>query len=151
MAKVIPIIVASFSAFFGFAAMAVLGPSRFDYADATEERQQRTLDNIAKGFESGFDATSGGQAVIKRIRTNAETDTISIDIQFTKKEVEYAGTAAITEFREFVYKHNCGFLSRKSVLQEGVTLNIRMTRPSGAALTNFSISESNCKPYLKAA
>jgi hypothetical protein len=150
MSKIGPVIVASISGVIGFAAMATLGPSRFDYADAPEERQQKTLDNIAKGFEGGFNATSGGHAVIKRISANAQTDTISVDIQFKKQEVKYAGASAINEFRDFVYKHNCSFLNRKSVLQEGVTLKIRMTKPSGSALTNFTISEANCQPYLKA-
>jgi len=144
------IIVASVCGLLGFAATAILVPSRFDYADAPEDRQQQRLDNIARGFEAGFNATSGDLSVIKRIRASAETDSISIDIQFTKKEIEYAGTGAIQEFRNYVYKYNCAILDKKSVLQEGVTLKIRMTKPSGSVLTNFTINEAACEPYLRA-
>ena len=151
MSKTLPIIVAVICGFIGFATMAVLGPSKFDYADDPEERQQQRLDNIAKGFEIGFKATSGGQAVIERIRADAGTDSIAVDIRFIQKEIEFAPPGVVADFRKYVYKHNCVFLDRKSVLDEGVTLKIRTMKPSGALLTNFSINKENCAPYLNSA
>ena len=102
-------------------------------------------------FEVGFKATSGGQAVIERIRADAGTDSIAVDIRFIQKEIEFAPPGVVADFRKYVYKHNCVFLNRKSVLDEGVTLKIRTMKPSGALLTNFSINRENCAPYLKSA
>ena len=151
MSKSIPILIAAACGLLGFAAMAVLGPSDFNYANEPESRQQKKLENIAKGFEIGFKTTSRGMAEINRIRADAETDTISVDIRFIRADVEHAPANAIAEFRREVYKNNCAFLDNKSLLDEGVTLRIRMTKPSGSALTNFTINKDGCRPYLDAA
>ncbi len=145
------IIVAVICAALGFIAMAVLTPSKFDYAAASEERKQQYLENIARGFERGFAATAGNMSEIKQIRANAQADAIFVDIRFIKAEVEYAPASAVDEYRQYVYKYNCAFLQRTAVLKKGVTLKIRTTRPSGALLTNFTLNAEGCAPYLNPA
>ena len=145
------IVVALFCGALGFIGVAALAPSNFDYANASEDARERYLTNIANGFERGFNATSAGQAEIKQINVNPQADAISIDVRFVRKEIEYAPAKAVEEFRRFVYENNCAFLDKKTVLEKGVTLKIRMTKPSGAPLTNFTLNSTGCAPYLKAA
>lgn len=145
------VLVATACGAIGFAATAVLAPTSFNYADASEERQQQLLDGIAKGFESGFKATAGDNAVIKRITASAATDVISVDVQFTKKEVENAPPKAIEAFRDQVYTQQCRYLDHKQILDSGVSLKMRTMRPSGSTLTTFNISKAGCAPFLDAA
>ena len=149
MNKAAPLIIAPIVGGVILLSMAALTRAEFDYASATEERQQKYLDNIAKGFAAGFNATSGGAATIKRISANASADAISVDIQFTKKEVEYATARAVDDFRQFVYKHECAWLEQNAVLEKGVAVKIRMTKPSGSILTNFNINEDTCAAHIK--
>jgi len=144
-------IVATACGAIGFAAMTILAPASYSYAEESEERQQQSLENIAKGFEVGFKATAGSNAVIKRISPNAAADVILIDVQFTRKEIENAPTHAIDDFRRQIYVQQCALLDRKSVLASGVKLKIRTLRPSGSLLTSFDISAKGCAPYLKSA
>lgn len=149
MNKAAPLIIAPIVGGVILLSMAALTRAEFDYATATEERQQKYLDNIARGFSAGFNATSGGSATIKRISANASADVISVDIQFTKKEVETATASAVENFRQFVYKNECAWLEKNDVLEKGVSIKIRMTKPSGSVLTNFNINDEACSAYIK--
>lgn len=151
LGKVGAVIVAAASGVLGFAAMTVLGPAKLQYADSSEERQQQRLENIANGFRAGYAVTSGGHSEITRITADAERDLVAVDIRFTNKLVEHAGYNEVSAFREGVLKHACAFLDKKGVISEGVTMKLRMTKPSGARLTDISLSEEGCAPYLKRA
>jgi len=149
MNKAAPAIIAPIIGGLMFAAMGATQGVGFDYKSAPEERQQKYLEGIAKGFEKGFNATAGGAAVIERISANADHDMISVEVRFTKKEVEKATADQIEDFRQFTYKRNCGYFADNALFDKGVTLKMRMKRPSGGVLTNFTINEEGCEPYRK--
>lgn len=121
----------------------------FDYAAASESRQQKYLDGVVKGFGRGFAATAGGAAFIERISADAGRDLISVDVRFRKKEVEHATADQIEDFRAYIYKGNCGYLAENAFLEQGVTLKMRIKRPSGAILTSFAVNKEACAPYRK--
>ena len=150
MNKAAPAVIAPIVGALMFAAMGTTEDARFDYAAASEIRQQKYLDRIAKGFERGFTSTAGGGAVIERIGASAEWDAISVDVRLTKKEVETATADQIEDFRSFAYKRNCAYFPEKALFDQGVTLKMRIKRPSGAALTTFTVNGDGCEPYRKA-
>lgn len=150
MNKAAPAIIAPIIGGLMFAAMGTTQGVGFDYKSAPEERQQKYLENVVKGFERGFEATAGDIAVIERISANAQWDSISVDVRFTQKTVESATADQIENFRNFNYKQTCGYFAEKSLFDQGVTLKMRVKRPSGAALTNFTVNEESCAPYRKA-
>ncbi len=150
MNKAAPAIIAPIVGGLMFAAMGTTQDARFDYKAASQERQQKYLEGVVKGFEKSFSATAGGAAIIERASANAQWDTISIDVRFTKKEVETATAEQIEDFRRFIYQQNCSYFAEKSLFDQGVTLRMRMKRPSGAVLTNFTVSDEGCEPYRKA-
>ena len=150
MAKATPFIIAPIIGGMVFAGAATLtSGGSLDYSSSTEERQQKYLEDIARGFEAGFKATAGRNAEIKRISANPDADAISVDIQFLRKDVERATPKAIESFRKEIYTKQCGFLAKRGVLEQGISIRMRMTKPSGAPLTNFNVSASTCERYLK--
>ena len=151
MNKAAPAIIAPIIGGLMFAAMGTTQGVGFNYETASEERQQKYLDGVAKGFEKGFSATVGRAAVIERISANAEWDTISVDVRFTKKDVEKATADQIEDFRKFIYRRNCSYFAERALFNQGITLKMRMKRPSGAVLTNFTVNEEGCAPYRKTA
>ncbi|MEK7264695.1 MAG: hypothetical protein AAB227_01225 [Pseudomonadota bacterium] len=150
MNKAAPAILAPIIGGLMFAAMGTTQGVGFDYKSASEERQQHYLDGLAKGFERGFAASSGKAAVIERVSANAQWDTISVDVRFTQQTVESATADQIEDFRRFYYKQNCSFFAEKSLFEQEITLKMRVKRPSGSILTNFTVNEQNCAPYRKA-
>lgn len=150
MNKAAPAIIAPIIGGLMFAAMGTTQGIGFDYKSASEERQQKYLDGIASGFERGFNATAGGAAIIERIDASADRDTISVEVRFTKKEVEKATADQIEDFRQFTYNRNCGYFAENALFEKGITLKMRMKRPSGAVLTNFTVNEDSCELYRKA-
>lgn len=120
----------------------------FDYANASEERQQKFLDGVAKGFQSGFRRSAKGLAEIERIKADAVYDTISVDIRFRDKNTERANGYQVEAFRKSVFTENCALFDSKKLLDAGVKMKIRMKRPSGGVLTNLAFDSAACKPYL---
>lgn len=149
MNKAAPAVIAPIVGALMFAAMGTTEDARFDYAAASEVRQQKYLERIVGDFERGFAATAGG-VVIERISASAEWDAISVDVRLTKKEVETATAEQIEDFRDFAYERNCAYFAEKAVFDQGVTLKMRIKRPSGAALTTFTVNGESCEPYRKA-
>lgn len=149
MSKAAPAVIAPIVGALMFAAMGTTEDASFDYAAASEIRQQKYLERIAGDFEQGFAAAAGG-AVIERISASAEWDAISVDVRLTKMEVETATAEQIENFRDFAYKRNCAYFAEKALFDQGVTLKMRIKRPSGAALTTFAVNGESCDPYRKA-
>jgi hypothetical protein len=132
-------------------AVAALGPAlNFDYADASEERQQKFLDGVAKGFEAGFKRSARGSAEIERIKSDAVYDTISVDIRFKDPNAEHANGYQVEAFRKSVYTENCRLFASRKLLEAGVKMKLRIKRPSGGILTNLAFDSAACKPYLAA-
>lgn len=150
MNKAAPAIIAPIIGGLMFAAMGTTQGVLFDYRAAPEERQQKYLDGIAKGFEKGFNATAGGAAIIERIGADAQSDMISVEVRFTKTEVENATADQIEDFRQFTYQQDCSYFADNALFEKGITLKMRMKRPSGAVLTNFTVTEDGCRPFGEA-
>lgn len=143
-------IVGMVAAVVGFMTVAGIGAAtnKFDYKTATEERQQKYLDNIVSGFEAGFKLTAGRTAAIERAKANADWDTISIDIKFNTANVNNVSSGQIEAFRKEMYSKNCKWLAKNRVFEHGVAMKIRMKRPNGAALTSFTFDGENCAAWL---
>jgi hypothetical protein len=139
-----PFIIAPLIGVLMFAAMATTQGVRFDYRAAPESRQHKYPDGAVTGFERGFAAPAGGAAFIERIGADAGRDMILVDVRFRKKEVETATADQIEDFRAYIYKENCRYLAENAFLEQGVTLKMRIRRPSGAILTSFSVNEEAC-------
>lgn len=149
MNRAAPFIIAPLIGLLMLAATAMTQDVGFDYATASERRQQKYLDGVVKGFERGFIATAGGAAFIERIGADAGRDMISVDVRFRKKEVETATADQIGDFRAYIYKENCRYFAENAFLEQGVTLKMRIRRPSGAILTSFAVNAEACAPYRK--
>lgn len=122
----------------------------FDYANASEERQQKFLDSVVKGFEAGFERSAKGAAEIEWIKADAAYDTLSVDLRFRLKDVERANGYQVEAFRKEMLTENCKLLDSKELLDAGVKMKLRMKRPSGGVLTNMTFDSAACAPYLKA-
>ena len=151
MNKAAPAIIGPIIGGLMIAAMGTTQGVGFDYKSAPEERQQKFLDGVAKGFETRFGATAGRNAVIERISASARWDAISVEVRLTKESAETATADQIENFRAFLYKQNCGYFAEKSLFEQDISLKMRVKRPSGAALTAFTVNEENCAPRRKAA
>ncbi len=151
MNKAAPVIVAPIVGILMFVAMAATQSVGFEYRTASSERQQRYLSAIAKGFERGFMATAGDNAVIERMSANANWDSISIEARLTQNEVERATEEQIADFRDFTFRQSCAYFAEKALFETGIVLKIRVKKPSGDTLTTFAINDEGCAPYRSVA
>lgn len=131
--------------------IAAMGTTRsFDYAAASEDRQRKYLEKIARSFERNFSAAVGDNAIVERISADAHRDAISVEARFAKKEIETATAGQVEDFRSFAYGRSCAWFAERALLDQGVTLKMRIKRPSGAALTAFTVDRESCEPYRDA-
>ncbi len=120
-----------------------------NYSTADEDSQQQYLDRFAKGFEQGFKMTARGQAEIENISTNAQYDSVSVDIRFLPSNVERATTQELVAFRKIIFEKNCNFGPQRALFEQGVTLKVRMKKPSGSALASYDLNKSSCASHFK--
>lgn len=125
------------------------GPSAsFDYQTASEERQQKYLDGIANGFKTGFRFTAGNRAELSRLEADASIDMVSITIQYKDDRMEKASGEQIGQMKQLLLKYSCKNAQKSKMLEQGVTMRIRMKRPSGSQMTGFDIDEEGCQGYV---
>lgn len=151
MTKAAPALIAPIVGALMLAAMAATQSVKIDYRSASEAQQQKFLNAVAKSFERDFRAAAGDGAFVERIDADASWDAILVDARLTRDEVERATDEQIENFRKFVFSRNCGYFAEQALFGTGVTLKIRVLKPSGALLAIFTISESLCEPYRTAA
>lgn len=131
--------------------IAAMGTTRsFDYAAASEDLQQRYLVKIARGFERNFSAAVGDNAIVERISADARRDAISVEARFAKTEIETATADQVEDFRSFAHRRSCAWFAERALFDQGVTLKMRIKRPSGAVLTAFTVDREGCEPYRDA-
>ncbi len=150
MGKVIGAIVAgvvSFIVMFNVASVSS-GGGKFDYATATEERQQKYLEGVANGFSAGFKLTAGKRAELSRVEADASIDMISITIQYKDEKIENVTGQQIGQLKKMMQKTACKMADKKKMLESGVTMRMRLKRPSGSQMTGFDINAADCAPFL---
>ncbi len=131
----------------GGAAVLVGSAANFDYAGASEEAQQRYLDNIATGMKGGFSITAGDSAKITRIKADAAFDVIAMEIKFSDSRIDRVGYEQVEAFRETAYRQICRDRATKVVLDKDVSLKLRMMRPNGSHLSTFTFDTKSCAPF----
>lgn len=150
MSKALVLIVSIIVGFISFASVASLsGGGKFDYATADEERKQQFLDNVAKGFTHGFKMTAGKSAEITQIFTDSSLDLISISIQYNDQRVETVSATHIEKQRVFMAKQSCRMAKKQKLLEMGVTMRMRLYRPSGAKMGVVQIDSESCAHYIR--
>jgi hypothetical protein len=130
-------------------AAAACGAATVDYAEQSEEIQQQRLDRFASGFKAGFNATSRGQAEIERMTANAAWDSVTADIRFKPANVEQASLEDLAAFRKYLFDKSCNFAPQRSLFEQGVSLKLRLKKPSGSTLANYELNQKNCTPHYK--
>jgi hypothetical protein len=150
MTKAAPALIAPIVGALMLAAMAATQSVKIDYRSASEAQQQKYLNAVARSFERDFRAAAGDGAFVERIDADAAWDAILVDARLTRDEVERATGEQIEDFRDFVYERTCGRFAEQALFETGVTLKIRMLKPSGALLATFNINENGCEPYRAA-
>ncbi len=148
MGKAIPFIIAAIVAVFSFISAASISGGGRDYANSSEEQQQQYLENVAKGFKTGFLIGAGRTAEITQTFVDAEVDLISFTVTFIDKRVENTPMGHIQKQQRLIANNACAMAEKKKLLENGVTMRIRMYRPSGASIGAVQIDEENCAEFL---
>ncbi len=118
------------------------------YAERTEEAQQQYLDNMAKGFTTGFKFTAGKRAEVTDIFTDAEYDMISISVKYLGEDAENASQIQIEKMRRYMEKSVCKMADKQKMLANGITFRVRMFRPSGTKMGTVQVDQENCVQYI---
>ena len=139
------------SAVIAFSTMASLsgGGNRIaNYDTLDDASQQEVLDQIASGFKAGFNLTAGKRAEITQIYTDTSYDLVSISVQYNDKRIETAPADAIERTRQMLTKQTCKLANKQKMLERGITMRIRMHRPSGARMGTVQVDPENCARYI---
>ena len=127
---------------------ALIGTTQnFDYANASEERQQKHLDKIAKGFETGFNLTSRGKAEIEHLRADARLDMIAVTVRYKDAKIERASAFYLEKFTAVTARNSCDLANKLRLLSTDATMRIRMKRPSGAPFGVIDLNERACARF----
>jgi hypothetical protein len=122
-------------------AIAACSAATADYQSMSPEKQQAHLDSVAKGIKAGFPATAGGVAQITYLTADADADIIALDMKITDSRAENASYAQAEKMKQTMQEQSCVNSAVRDLFKIGVTLKLRILRPSGANLATVSLSE----------
>jgi len=114
----------------------------FDYLTASETRQQVYLDRVASQIRSSF--SSGGAAEVTGLSVEAPRDAIVVSLRYTDPATEEPPAQQIQFLKKYMYTENCGRRAVRAVIERGVKLEIRFTRPSGRPLAEVTLDRRAC-------
>lgn len=136
--------------FLTFASLGAITSSggKFDYATADEERQQKHLESIAKGFRAGFKLTAGNNAEISNTFVDSSLDMISFTIQLKNSNINNVPHDYIEKQRLLMQKKSCKQAHRQKLLDNGITMRMRFYRPGGGKLMTVEVNEESCAEYV---
>lgn len=134
----------------GVGALGLKSAVDLDYRGQSEQDQQRFLDGVAKGFSDGFAVSAGDQAKITYLTASAANDTIAADIKFANPAIEQINGVATENLRKQLFSQYCNYLAGEKLNDSGVTLKLRLMRPSGAPITTVLFNEATCAAHKSA-
>ena len=126
----------------------VSGGGKFDYATADEERKQKYLENVARGFRGGFKLGAGDSAEITQTFTDASIDMISFSIQLKDERINDVPYDYIEEQRLLMLKKTCQQAANKKLIEKGITMRMRFFKPGGAKLMAIQVDGAACAKYI---
>ena len=152
MGKTVTIAIAAFIGIVMMASVASVGGSngsgKFDYLTADEERQQKYLENVARGFRGGFTIGAGNSAEITQTFTDASIDMISFSILLKGERINDTPFDHIEKQRLLMLKKTCQQAANKKLLEYGITMRMRFFRPGGDKLMAIQVDEGSCAKYI---
>lgn len=123
----------------------------FDYAAATEEKQQAILDDMASGLEYGLVRATGGALAVRSVVADAASDRLLLSGQFVELRYEGATEQQVAAVSKRLYTDNCNQFTTRKVVEGGVSVRFSIARPSGAALLDVEFNRETCAPFMRAA
>ena len=135
----------------GIGALSLKSAMDLDYQSLNEEAQQHFLDGVARGIKDGVVATAGGQADIPYITADAASDLIAFDFRFADPRAEAIDHRTTETMKRELFVQYCNYFAGDKLNDSGVTVKMRLLRPSGGAIASLSFNEETCAPHRKTA
>lgn len=150
MGKVVGAILAGIALLIFFASIATVnGDANLNYASMDEAQQQEYLDKIVKGFAFAKWLNIGGPLKLSQTFADASLDVVSISYKITDPRIERVNASQIQKVRLQLTKSVCTLRPMQMVIEQGVTLRIRVVRPSGAPIMTAQLDKGSCRKYVR--
>ncbi len=116
----------------------------FDYAGATEEKQQAYLEKLAGRIEKGLVKGAKGGAKVTKLKADAARNEIRADIQFTDPRADHATQGDFAPMTAMVQADFCREATTRNLVSEGVAIKITFVRPTRGPVTSLTFDRSRC-------
>ncbi len=137
-------------AFLGLGALQMSAGAPFDYAGASEKRQQTILDEMAAALQYGLVRATGGAISVRNASGDASRDTVSLFGQYLDRRYESATEEQVEVVREGLFSNICNQQGTRRAIDDGVAIRFAIARPSGAPLLDIQFDLDSCAPFMRA-
>jgi hypothetical protein len=90
------------------------------------------------------------QAKIAYLTASSANDMIAADIKFANPAIEQINGLANENLRKKLFSQYCNYFAGEKLNDSGVTLKLRLMRPSGAPITTVLFNEATCAAHKSA-
>jgi hypothetical protein len=134
-------------AILGLGALTMSTRGDFDYRAMEEGAQQKILDEMATGLRYGLVRATNGAVIVHSVTADAATDRLDLAARFVDPLYEETDERRIAEVTTGLYQSNCNQFATRKVIDGGVSVRFRVTRPSGADMIDVEFNSATCAPY----
>jgi hypothetical protein len=136
-------------ALLGVGALQMSAGAPFDYAAASEQRQQVILDEMAAALQYGLVRATGGAVSVRVAAGDAANDSVSVFGRYLDTRFEQATAEQVAIVSEALFRNNCNQHGTRQVIDDGVAIRFAIAKPSGAQLIDIQFDAQSCAPFLR--